>query len=135
MLDRVFTRDPVNQVIYVQHYTVVTDPIDSYRLKNTKYNLKAKGAPKYATTTDTSAIVKCPGCQHHQIHHLHEANLHAIQNYRSPPTCIFKQTIDVAKVLPIKFHQLYKDIILLKHHLVDLLPQYDPSTNQLPSQD
>ncbi len=134
MLGRVFTRDPVNQVLYVQHYTVVTDNIDSYQLKNTKRNIEAKGAPKYAATTDTSAIVKCPGCQHHQIQHIQEALLRASRNYRSPPTCIFKQNIDVAKVLPIKSHQLYKDIILLKHHLVDLLPQYDPTTNQLPFQ-
>ncbi len=122
-------------MIYVQHYTVIPNPIDSYLLKNTKRNLESKSAAKYATTTDTSTIIKCPGCQNHNTSYLNEAFLRANQNFRSPPMCLFKQNIDVAQVLPIKSHQLYKDIILLKQHLMDLLPQYDPNTNKFPPQD
>jgi len=35
-------------------------------------------------------------------------------------------------LLLIKSHQIYKDIILLKHHLTDLFPQYDINTNLFP---
>ncbi len=61
-----------------------------------------------------------------------EANQRSHRNFRAPPTCIFKQTEDAAQLLLIKSHQSYQDIILLKHHLSDLLPQYEPNTN-LPS--
>jgi len=113
----------------VQHYKVTPEPVDSYPLKNTKHNLHSQDASKYATTTNTSAIIKCQECQLHQIPHLTKATLRAHQNFRSPPICLFKQDIDVVRTLPIKSHQIYKDIILLKHHLIDILPQYDPSTN------
>ncbi len=43
--------------------------------------------------------------------------------------CIFKQFIDLAKLLPVKSHQLYKDIILLKQYLLDLFPQQIHYTN------
>jgi len=37
-------------------------------------------------------------------------------------------------LLTVKAHQLYQDIILLKAHLTDILPQYDTNTNLLLSQ-
>ncbi len=37
-------------------------------------------------------------------------------------------------MLPVKAHQLYQTIILLKAHLLDLLPQYASNSNLLPSQ-
>ena len=128
-LGRVYTRNPVNKDLYVQHYQVALDPIDSYRLKDTRRNNEAKGSHKYVSTTATSAIIKCQGCQYHESQHLVEANQRSHRNFRSPPTCIFKQTADAALLLPIKSHQIYQDITLLKHNLSDLLSQYETNIN------
>ena len=134
-IGRVYTRDPANDEFYIQHYLVASDPIESYSLKNTKQNQNTQGSSKYKCTTDTSAIIKCPGCQLHDDQHLLAANQRARRNVRSAPTCIFKQSADVAYLLPVKSHQLYQDIILLKHHLTDLLPQLHLFTNPLPLQE
>jgi len=128
-LGRVYTRDPATKEIYVQYYQVAVKPIDSYRLKHSRRNLDFKGSHKYNCTTDTSAIVKYQGCYLHDAHQLLAANQRAYRNNHSPPTCIFKQSDELAHLLPIKSHQLYQDIILLKHHLNDLLPHYDCHTN------
>jgi len=128
-LGRVYTRKLVNQELYVQHYQVAVELIESYQLKPTSRNLSSKGSTKYTCTTDTSTISKYSGCQLHNDHYLTEANQRARRNFRDTPTCIFKQQAALAQLLPIKAHQLYQDVILLKHHLADLLPQYDPSTN------
>jgi len=37
-------------------------------------------------------------------------------------------------LLPIKSYQLYQNVILLKYHLTDLLPQYNSTTNLFPLQ-
>jgi len=117
----------------VQHYQVATESLDYYRLKNTKRNTTSKGSAKYTTTTHTSAIVKCQGCNLHDAQHLLEASKRAHHNFRDSPTCLFRQSDNVAHLLPIKSHQIYQDIVLLQHHLSDLLPQYDPLTNNVPS--
>ncbi len=84
---------------------------------------------KYTNTTNTSAIVKCPGCQLHDSIHLTEAQQRSHRNFRSPPTCIFKQSIEVGMLLPVKSHQIYQDLILLKHHLRDILTLLARNTN------
>jgi len=113
---------------------VVVEPLESYRLKNTRQNLKSKGFKKYSCTTTTSAIIKCPGCILHDAQHLVEANQQAHRNFRSSSLCIFKQSAEVAHLLPVKPHQLYQDITLLKHNLNDLLAQYESNTNPFPLQ-
>ncbi len=103
-IGRVYTRDPVNKVLYVQHFQVVVDSITSYKLKQTKRNQDSKGATNYNSTTATSAIIKCQGCGLHDSSHLVEANQRAHRNFRSFPMCIFKQSDDAAWLLPIKSH-------------------------------
>ena len=132
-LGRVYMRNLISKELYVQHYQVVLNPIDSYCLKDTQRNTAAKGNNKYVSTTATSAIIKCQGCHLHEPQHIVEANQRAHCNFQSPPTCIFKQLEDAAHLLPIKSYQIYQDITLLKHHLTDLLPQYEPNTNLPPS--
>ncbi len=58
-LECVYTRDQVTNEVYVQHYQVTPQPIDTYQLKPTKRNNNSKGSTKYACTKDTSAIIKC----------------------------------------------------------------------------
>ena len=43
--------------------------------------------------------------------------------------CIFKQAAEVVTLLPVKPHQIYKDITLLKQHLKDFLAQLVITTN------
>jgi len=126
---RVYTRDPALNELYIQYYKVVKEPIKSYCLKNTSRNLNAKGFSKYTSTTAISAIIKCNGCHLHDAQQLLNANQRAYRNNRSSPTCIFKQSAELAHLLPIKSHQLYQEIILLKHNLIDLLPLYECNTN------
>jgi len=66
ILGQVYTRDMVTNVVYVQHYQMTDRPIEFYTLKSTRYNSTSKGIPKYASTMDTSTIIKCQGCQLHQ---------------------------------------------------------------------
>ncbi len=61
-LGRVYTRDTHLSHLYVQHFILVTDPIEGHKLKNTNRNLSAKGASKYSPTHTASAIRQCPGC-------------------------------------------------------------------------
>ncbi len=74
-------RDPVTKELFIQHFQVVENSIDSYLLKNTKRNQESKGMTKYNTTTATSAIIKCPGCHLHDAQHLAEANQRAHRNF------------------------------------------------------
>jgi len=90
---------------------------------------------KYSITTATSAIIKCPGCNLHDVQHLAEANQRAYHNFRLPLICIFKQSEVAAHLLQIKAHQPYKDLTLLRYHLQDILPQLKFTTNILPLQD
>ncbi len=131
---RVFTRDPASHTLYLQHYLVVTKTFDEYQLKNTQRNKSSKGLLKYTNTTSTSAIIKCQGCQLHDSTHLMEAQQRSSRNFRSPPTCIFKQSIEDGKLLSVKTHQIYQDIILLKHHLRDILTPLTRNTNLAPIQ-
>ena len=121
-IGRVYTRDPDQKELYLQYYQIASEPIDSYSLKNTRRNQTSKGPTKYTSTTETSAIIKCTGYLLHDEQHLLVANQRAHRNFRSSPICIFKQSEAVAFLLPIKSHQLYQDIILLQHHLNDILP-------------
>jgi len=73
-LGRVYTRDPANKELYVQHYQVANKPIESYCLKNTQRNLGSKGSVKYTSTTVTSAILKYHECHLHDAQHLVKAN-------------------------------------------------------------
>ena len=130
-----YTRDQATSEIYVQHYKVVVEPIESYRLKPTRCNLDSKGSKKYSSTTDSSAIIKCQGCYLHSAQQLLAANQRVYRYNRSPPSCIFKQSEGSAYLLPVKPHQPYQDIILLKHPLTDLLPHYEALTNISPLQD
>ncbi len=134
-LGRVYTCDQATSKIYVQHYKVVVEPIESYHLKSTRHNLNSKGAKKYSSTTDSSAIIQCQGCHLHSAQQLVTANQRAYRYNRSPPSCIFKQLESSASLLPVKPHQPYKDITLLKHTLTDLLPHYEATTNLSPLQD
>ena len=61
-LGRVYMRNLISKELYVQHYQVALDPIDTYRLKDIRRNNAAKGTTKYVSTTATSAIIKCQGC-------------------------------------------------------------------------
>ncbi len=130
-IGRIYTRDATTNEGFLQHYKIVTEPFETFQLKNTKRNLASKGKDKYASTTNTSAIIKYTGCFLHIESHLNDATRRAHQNFRSPPTCIFKQSLEGAKLIPVKSHQLYKDIILLQHHLKDYLVQVDFLTNPL----
>jgi len=73
-LGRVYMRNPTTQDLYIQHYQVTSDLIDSYQLKNTKRNLSSKGFTKHSSTTDTSVIIKCTDCHLYDEQHLVEAN-------------------------------------------------------------
>ena len=130
-IGRIYTRDATTNEGFLQHYKIVTEPFETFQLKNTKRNLASKGKDKYASTTNTSAIIKYTGCFLHIESHLNDATRRAHQNFRSPLTCIFKQSLEGAKLIPVKSHQLYKDIILLQHHLKDYLVQVDFLTNPL----
>ncbi len=106
-LGRIYTRDNITHEVYVQHYIVTPQPIDTYQLKFTKRNANSKGTTKYTCTMDTSAIIKCQGCQLHNDQHLTDALRIANRNNRTSPTCIFKQDLKLAQLLLIKSHQLY----------------------------
>ncbi len=112
-IGQVYTRDLATNELFIQHFLVAPNPIDTYQLKNHKRNLASKGHAKYACTTKTSAITQYQGCQLHDTQHLAEANRRARRNNRSSPTCIFKISAVNARLLPIKAHQLYQDITLL----------------------
>ena len=73
-LGRVYTRDRNSNQLYVQHYVIVTEPIDSHSLKNTHRNADAKGNVKYSTTRSASAIKQCQGCTKKDDEALKQAN-------------------------------------------------------------
>ncbi|SRR6266498_306253 len=128
-IGRVYTCDLALNELYIQHYKVIVEPIESYCLKNTRHNLNAKSSKKYSSTMATYAIIKCQECHLHADQHLVDANQRAYRNNRSSPSCIFKQSANLAKLLPVKSHQPYQDIILIKQNLADLLPLYELHTN------
>ncbi len=66
--------------LYVQHYVLVTDPIDRHLLKNTNRNASAKGASKYSTMQIASAIRQCPDCIKKDDDALNQANQMARRN-------------------------------------------------------
>jgi len=120
-LGRVHARDLTTHRLFIQHYVIVTEPIDSHPLKNTHRNAAAKGHIKYSTTRSASAIKQCPGCNQHNQDALNQANRLARRNCRHKITCLFTQDTNAATILPIKSHQLYQDIILLQQPINNLL--------------
>jgi len=103
-ISRVYTRDSVTNKAFIQHYNVVTELFHSYQLKNTRRNLASKSSSKYSSTIDTSAIIKCQGCHLQNTQQLTEVNQRAHRNFRSLPTCIFRQALDNALLLSVKSH-------------------------------
>ena len=79
-LGRVYTRDINSHRLYVQHYVLVTDPIDNHPLKNTNRNTLAKEATKYSTTHAASVIKQCSGCTKIDDDALNQANRMARRN-------------------------------------------------------
>ena len=74
---------------------MATKPINTYPLKATRRNATLKGSSKYSTTTNTSAIIKCQGCHLHSTQQHIDADQKAQRNFRSLPTCIFKQLAEL----------------------------------------
>ena len=120
-LGRVYTRDINLSLLYVQHYVLVTDPIDGHKLKNTNCNRATKGDSKYSPTHTASAIRQCPGCFKNDDDVRPHANRMARRNNRCNITCLFKQDTAVVTILPMKSHQIYQDIVLLQQPINDLI--------------
>jgi len=115
--------------LFVQHYDLVTDLIESFALKDTRHNQQSKRITKYMATNTASAIIKYTGCILDNLLYYQQASSMAHQNYRNKSTCLFKQVKADTMILPVKAHQLYKDIILLKQPIADILILFDSHTN------
>ncbi len=131
VLDRVYTRNVITKDLFIQYYTLVTDPIEFYTLKDTHYNQLSKTETKYIFTNMASAIIKCLECELHDLLSIQQTLFMTHKNFKDKPICLFKQAQSDVRILPIKSYQLYKDIILLKQPIKELLVLLDTNTNLL----
>ncbi len=76
--------------LFIQHYNLITDSIESHILKDSYHNQLLKNASKYISTMTTSAISKYLGCDLHNPQYLQQALSMAHRNYQNKLTCIFK---------------------------------------------